>query len=117
MLYAARQEAHRWPAVLPQGQGVVFCAVTGNEKNVAAIPASGGGVRVLVQGGNCPQFVRGGFLMFARSGTLMAVPFDAGSLRIKGTPVPVVEDVRMVTKGSGGAHYAVSASGQLPSTR
>jgi serine/threonine-protein kinase len=110
---ASRQEAHRWPDVLPGGRGVVFCAMTGNERNVAAVPAAGGDVRILVQGGNCPQYVRGGFLMFARSGTLMAVPFDTGSLRVKGTPVPVVEDVRMVVKGSGGAHYAVSASGAL----
>jgi eukaryotic-like serine/threonine-protein kinase len=110
---ASRQEAHRWPDVLPDGQGVVFCAMTGNERNVAAVPAAGGEARILVQGGNCPLYVRGGFLMFARTGTLMAAPFDARSLRVTGTPVPVVEDVRMVLKGSGGAHYAVSASGAL----
>jgi serine/threonine-protein kinase len=109
----SRQEAHRWPDVLPDGRGVLFATVTGNERSVAAVPASGSEMRVLVQGGNCPRYVRGGYLVFARTGTLMAAAFDPRTLRLKGTPVPVVEDVRMVTRGSGGAHYAVSASGAL----
>jgi hypothetical protein len=109
----ARQEAHRWPDLLPDSRGVLFASVVGNDRNVVAVPAAGGDVRPLVQGGNCPKYLKGGYLLFARSGTLMAAPFDARALKLKGTPVPVVEDVRMVTKGSGGAHYAVSASGAL----
>ncbi len=111
---AGSQDAHRWPDVLPGGQGVLFTVMNASEaRAVAAVPMSGGAPRVLVQDGVCPRYVRGGYIVFARKGTLMAAPFDARTLRLAGTPVPVLEDVRMVNKGSGGAHYAVSATGSL----
>lgn len=93
---------------------MLFTVMNVNESRaVAAVPLSGGPPRVLVQGGSCPRYVRGGYIVFARTGTLMAAPFDARTLQLAGTPVPVLEDVRMVKKGSGGAHYAVSATGSL----
>src|SRR4029079_18028764 len=81
--------------------------------SVAAVPMAGGPPRILVEGGTCPRFVRGGAIVYARAGTLAAGALDARGLRITGNAVPVLEDVRMVSKGSGGAHFALSASGSL----
>jgi eukaryotic-like serine/threonine-protein kinase len=111
---AGSQDAHRWPDVLPGGQGVLFTVMKTTEaRAIAVVPMSGGAPRVLVEEGVTPRYVRGGYLTFARKGTLMAVPFDARTLRLGGTPVPVLDDVHMADKGSGGAHYAVSRSGSL----
>jgi serine/threonine-protein kinase len=110
---AGSDDVHRWPDVLPGGQGVVFTVMTARDEwRIAAVPMSGGAPRVLAEDGGYPRYV-GGHLVFARAGTLMAAPFDARRLRLEATPVPVLEDLRMVTKGSGYAHYAVSATGSL----
>jgi serine/threonine-protein kinase len=47
-------------------------------------------------------------------GTLMAVPFDARNLQIKGGPVPVVEGIRRSASAvGGGTQYAYSNTGTL----
>jgi roadblock/LC7 domain-containing protein len=110
---AGSDDVHRWPDVLPGGQGVVFTVMTARDEwRIAAVPMSGGAPRVVAEDGGYPRYV-GGHLVFARAGTLMAAPFDTRRLRLEATPVPVLEDLRMVTKGSGYAHYAVSATGSL----
>jgi Tol biopolymer transport system component len=48
--------------------------------------------RVLVSdGGSFPQYSPSGHLLYVQSGNLMAVPFDATTLEVTGTPVVVVE--------------------------
>ena len=51
--------------------------------------------RVLIEGGYDGQFVSSGHLIFARTGTLMAVPFDLAEMKTRGNPVPVLSGVRM----------------------
>ncbi len=45
--------------------------------------------KVLLQGGSFPNYVSTGQLVYNRTGTLMAVPFDLDRLGISGSPVPV----------------------------
>ena len=52
-----------------------------------------------------------GHLVFIRSGTLWAVKFDESSLQVDGTPVPVVEGVRV--EGGGAVQYNVARDGTL----
>ena len=52
-----------------------------------------------------------GHLIFAREGSLWAVPFDPARLEIRGEPVPVVENVEVNTTGF--ARYDVSEDGTL----
>jgi serine/threonine-protein kinase len=52
-----------------------------------------------------------GHLVFIRSGTLWAVKFDESSLQVQGTPVPVVEGVRV--EGGGAIQYNVARDGTL----
>jgi eukaryotic-like serine/threonine-protein kinase len=52
-----------------------------------------------------------GHLVFVRSGTLWAVRFDESSLQVQGTPVPVVEGIRV--EGGGAVQYSVGPDGTL----
>jgi dipeptidyl aminopeptidase/acylaminoacyl peptidase len=46
------------------------------------------------------RVVATGHLIFVRSGTLMAVPFDRSRLQAVGTPVPVIEGIRVEAGGA-----------------
>jgi len=52
-----------------------------------------------------------GYLIYARSDSLMAVPFDIDRLELSGSPVPVLQGVKSNTLGT--AHYSVSRGGSL----
>ncbi len=52
-----------------------------------------------------------GHLVFVRSGTLWAVKFDESTLQVQGTPVPMVEGIRV--EGGGAVQYGVGADGTL----
>ena len=52
-----------------------------------------------------------GFLLFLRSGTLMAQPFDAAAIALKGEPVPIAEQVGETGYGLG--RFSASSSGSL----
>lgn len=49
--------------------------------------------QTLIQGGTDPHFVSPNYLIYMRQGTLMAVPFDASRLEIRGASVAVLEKV------------------------
>jgi serine/threonine-protein kinase len=115
---ADRETDHLWPEVLPGGQGVVFTAWAGSPEGsrIVVMPlttgsASYGRVSTLIEGGSQPRFARSGHLVFAVGGSLRAVAFDMNRLLTNGTPVPVLEGVRMTITGA--AHYSLSATGSL----
>ena len=58
--------------------------------------------------GVSPRYATTGHLIFAQAGTLMAAPFDAKRLEVRGPAVPVVEAV-LESLNSGNAQYAISA--------
>ncbi len=65
----------------------------------------------LIEGGSNPAYLDTGHLVFARGDTLMAVPFEASELAVRGEPVALVQGIR---RPAGGAtDYALSASGTL----
>ena len=53
-----------------------------------------------------------GYLLFLRETTLMAQPFDAGSLRLSGSAVPVAEQVGSMPTGAFGV-FSASTNGTL----
>ena len=75
--------------------------------------------RVLIPGGADARYVNTGHLVFMKSGTLMAVPFDAGSRQVRGAPVALVEGVMQSVNTpntddeTGSGQFAVSNSGTL----
>ena len=72
---------------------------------------------VIADRGGSPTFVAGddpsvGHVVYAESGRLMALPFDAARRIVKGSAVPIVESVAM--RGNGDlADYTVSTTGTL----
>lgn len=106
------ETTHRWPSALPDGS-VVFAAGVGaawSDSRLAVQPAGGGARKTLPIAGTAPVFVPTGHLLFVRSRTLFAVPFDPDRLEVTGVPQPMIDAVLM-NEGDGRASFAVSATG------
>jgi eukaryotic-like serine/threonine-protein kinase len=110
------EDSHRWPEFLSDGKAILFAAFRGgsNWSNAqVSVQSVGTGERQdLVQGGTHPRYSPTGHLVYARAGTLMAVPFDAQRLTVTGAPVPVQEGVLQSTF-TGAAQYSFSSTGTL----
>jgi len=68
--------------------------------------------KVLVEGGSDARYVPTGHLLYVRSGTLLAVPFDLKRLEVNGAAVPIVEGVGM-DPVFGAAEFSPSADGSV----
>jgi Tol biopolymer transport system component len=109
------QEAHLWPDVSRDGSVLIYVARGGDSFDDAHIVARSlrtSEQRVVVEGGTFARFVPGGRIVFARGATLFAAPFDARTLSLAGTPVPVLDGVQM-DPGSGASCFAVGGDGTL----
>ena len=88
------EKAHRWPELLQGRQAVVFASWPGEDRvEEAAIEVQDlltGERHTLAFSGTFPRYAPTGHLVYARAGTLHAVPFDIESLQVTGEPVPVV---------------------------
>ncbi|HEV8254005.1 MAG TPA: protein kinase [Vicinamibacteria bacterium] len=113
---ARKERNHRWPLILPGGKAALFTVMSGTgreeDRAIEAVELGSGRRRVVVQGGTYPRYAAG-HLIYARTGSLLAAPFDADRLAVTGPAVPVLEDVRMDAKINGVAHFDLSASGSL----
>ena len=112
---------HSDPAFLPDGRHFLYVSygsVTGgalDPRGVFVGAASGATPpRLLLAGATQARYARG-HLLFVQNGTLMAQPFDTAQLALRGTPFPLVEDVKLSTAGATGATagYSVSDNGVL----
>ena len=68
--------------------------------------------KILVRGGMNARYVSSGHLIYARAGSLLAVPFDLDRLEVTGSPTTVASDV-VTEPTSGFANFAVSRDGSL----
>ncbi len=102
--------------VLPGGRAILFTIRrSGRDFNSAVI----GALRldtwerlVLVEGATDPHYLSSGHLVFARGSEILAVPFDANTLRVRGTPIPVIEDV-LTNPVAGSAQFTASGGGSI----
>ncbi len=112
----AGEVSHRWPEFLPGGKAFLFVASTSSfnwTNSQVAVQALGTGERRnLIQGATHPRYASSGHLVYAQGGSLMAVPFDAERLAVRGAAVPVVENVSH-SPTAGAAQYSISATGSL----
>jgi serine/threonine-protein kinase len=106
------------PLMLPGGKAMIYSVKkrvdTWDSANIVVHPL-GGERRTLVEGAADARYLSTGHLVYARSGVLLARPFDIDRLQLTGGPVPVVEGVqRAAAAGSSGtAQFAVAGSGTL----
>ena len=114
---AEGEVTQRWPQVLPGGKAVLFTSNshTGNafdDANLVVQPLPTGARKVVQRGGYYGRYLPSGHLVYIHDGTLFAAPFDLDRLEVTGQPVPALEGVAS-NAVSGGAQFAVSASGTL----
>jgi Tol biopolymer transport system component len=108
------------PQMLPGGTDVLLTVAEGASSDrweraqiiVVNIPSKER--TTVIDGGADARYAPTGHIIFARSGSLLAVPFDLKSKSVTGAPVPVIEGVRRAPTGAiGTAHYAFSNNGVL----
>jgi eukaryotic-like serine/threonine-protein kinase len=105
---------------LPGGAYLVSVRATlgTDDRSWVAVVVPGEAERlVIAERGGSPTFVAGdepgfGHVVYAESGRLMALPFDATRRIVKGGAVPIVESVAMRPNGDW-ANYTVSSTGTL----
>ena len=108
------ETAHQWPDFLPGARAIIFTVVIGGSYDTAKIAVLDlklGTYRTVVDGSFSGHYVPTGHLVFARSGKLFAKPFDVERLVATGPEVPVIQDLSLITLGTG--RYAISDSGLL----
>jgi Tol biopolymer transport system component/tRNA A-37 threonylcarbamoyl transferase component Bud32 len=106
-----------YPELLPGGKALLFTVLnmeepSFDEAEIAVVKLGTGERKILVKQGTDAHYVGSGHLVFMRAGVLMAVPFDADKLEIKGAPVPVLEKV-LENPRIGAGQYATSKNGLL----
>jgi serine/threonine-protein kinase len=92
-----RENSHRYPQLLPGGKALLFSAISGSESQVYALSLETGQRRPLVEGAGA-RYIPTGHLVYVRSSTLMAVPFDPARLEVTGAPVTVLSGIMQLAR-------------------
>jgi len=114
-LDASRGEiTHRWPQILPGTQAVLFTASTDNNffahASVEAAFFKDGKPQLLVENAFYGRYLPGGFLSYVSQGTLFVAPFDAKTLKLTGTAIPILQHVAS-DLSNGGAQFSIARGG------
>ncbi|RPI21018.1 MAG: serine/threonine-protein kinase, partial [Acidobacteria bacterium] len=112
-----QERTHRHPQMLPGGKAIIFTVSHGgidsfDDARIDAFTLQTRKRRTLVEAGFFPRYSPSGHLVYARGGSLYAVPFDTETLEVTGSPVRVVDGVFMSTN-SGAAYFDISRTGSL----
>jgi eukaryotic-like serine/threonine-protein kinase len=115
--------SHSLPHVLADGSAVLFTIQRSrggwDDAQVVVRSLVTGEQKLLVDGAADARYVASGHLVYARSGTLLAQPFDVTRLEVTGKPVAVVDDVMhdvnspFTIGNSGAAQFSVASNGTL----
>ncbi len=106
------ERSHRWPDVLPGNEGVIVTTWTGEGFNIEMLSSDSGERTKLIEDGSYARYAPSGHLVFVRSDTLYAAPFDPGRREVTGSAVPLVEDIA-VDPLTGAAYFAFDRQGLL----
>ncbi|HWW60072.1 MAG TPA: hypothetical protein VN181_01770, partial [Thermoanaerobaculia bacterium] len=109
-----RERALLWPQLLPGGRNLLVTIWTGApaDQNRIGVWSLANKTMTTIQNGSSARYVQTGHLLYTRSGSLQAVPFDAGKLRVTGAPRTVVQGVASGFNNYE-AHYALAGDGSL----
>jgi serine/threonine-protein kinase len=111
---APEEVAHGWPELLPGERYLMFSrwdTDVVDDARIEVVSLDGRERRTVLEGGYAAKYVPTGHLVYVRRGALMAVPFDASTLRPTGTPLKVMEGIASWYDGE--ALFDVSRSGML----
>jgi eukaryotic-like serine/threonine-protein kinase len=111
------------PQVLPGSRWVLFTvartAFRWDDAQIVARSLATGEEKVLLTDAADARYASSGHLVFLRRGKLMAVPFDADRVALRGAPVSVVDDVMQAINmpntiaDSGAGQFAIATAGTL----
>ena len=108
--------SHRWPEVLPGSKAVLFTVQhqvsNFDAARIALLSLETGKWRTVIEGGFHPRYLPSGHIVFARTGMLLAAPFNLERLEVTGAPVPILEGV-LADTSVGDAFFSVSSEGTL----
>ena len=105
-------DAYWFPDILPDGKTILFTATpSGLEEAVLQVLIPDTGERRPLLAGAAGQYLPSGHLVFVRSQALWAVQFDPDRLEIIGTPVPVIDEIRV--EAGGAVQFTVADDGML----
>jgi len=113
---SAAEVTQLWPQWLPGSKTVLFTS-SGQwsqleDADIVVYTISSGQRKTLLHGGYFARYVRSGHILYMHEGTLFLVPFDARSLEMTGTPVPVHDGIS-ANPGDGSAQFSISESGTM----
>jgi len=97
---ARGEDGHRWPFFLPDGRHFLYAVTSfgsGGQKEKIGIYAGSLDSKeetLLLRANSSVAYAPPGYLLFFRDGSLLAQPFDAAGLRIRGDPTPVAEQIQ-----------------------
>jgi serine/threonine protein kinase len=114
-LDSARQETtHRFPCFLPDGIHFLFFAGAGGENSDEGVMVGSldGSTLKKVSDGHSDALYANGYLLFVRQQILLAQPFDADKLELRGNAVPIAEQIRFDLTYNRGS-FAASQNGLL----
>jgi serine/threonine-protein kinase len=105
---------HWWPQVLPDGKHVLFTAYSTpiERSRIAVYDLGTGQIKTVAQGGTYARYLPTGHLVYARTESVVAVPFELSTLSVIGAPVPVVDDV-MAESESGMVQISFANNGTM----
>ncbi len=115
---SGRERTHRWPEALPGGRTILFTVGTADkpgdydEARIDAVSLATGRRHVVYRGASLARYAPPGYLLLARHGDVLAVRFDAKSAEVRGTPVPVLQDVSGDSR-SGISYFGASRTAAL----
>ena len=106
---------HGLPEALPDGESLLFSMSLGfssGQGSVATLSLKTGKWQTIIPAGTNARYVPGGYVVYAQSGALLAVPFDLAHLKVTGSPVPILDGV-MTNPANGVAEFTLSRDGTL----
>ena len=122
-LSTARLESqHSTPFVLPGGRALLYTAIhssVASDTSVLVRWLDTGNEEVLLENAADARYVPTGHIVFARTGTLVAAPFDLGTLKITGGQVGILDSVMQslnatnTDRMTGAAQFTFSDTGHL----
>jgi eukaryotic-like serine/threonine-protein kinase len=117
VIKAADGELLHGPQLLPDGEHVLFTrgsrAATWDEANIVAQSLRTGQRTVVLKGGRDARYLPTGHLVYGVKDALLAVRFDASTLKTGGGAASMVENVANAGSASGASQFAIAHNGAL----
>ncbi|HTL45624.1 MAG TPA: protein kinase [Vicinamibacterales bacterium] len=112
----AGERSHRFASVLPDNRGLVYTVGydgigSYDDARIDLWDLKTKTHKTLVAGGTAAAYA-GGYLVYARAGKLLAVPFDARRQEVTGQPFEALDGV-LTSGNTGAAEFSLSRHGDL----